>query len=510
MGSHENYKAKSEALIHDLEQKIESTKNMSQKQLMELEKERSLLVEMQQNEKEQATDAISNLQLKISSMEKRLKVNNVLQKNLEKMCKQTVNELHEREGEVKNVRAQMKKEQVQRTKSQPEGIIDSLSRSMTSLLWTNEVDRTKVNLVKPLNAFSLREIRGNRKDGRVRKATNKGSIQALKIVKFDASVLPSQSVLGTFGMFWRSKTEQELEAERVRRVEVQTEAFREAMLLFKLNSEHLLPLQGIVKGTELGEFYMELPYVEFDLDYAIEKRRNGYLEDQSIRSICYQLLLGVYYLHSGNIVHRHLSPATILTNDMQKIFIAGMSFAISIESPPPFPAVPSQHVDCIAPELLFMSSEQQPSTAWKAIDMWAVGTIVAFLLRQQPLFHGTQKEEVLSSILSIVDCSPRPDDEKISKFFPLKKAFSALEKTSRQQSPLQEKFGNHVSTSGIDLCSKLLRFDPSERITAEEALGHPYFQTLKIRSVPAACTVGFECTDEDVPAFVERYCPTAF
>merc|ERR1712063_211747 len=126
-------------------------------------------------------------------------------------------------------------------------------------------------------------------------------------------------------------------------------------------------------------------------------------------------------------------------------------------------------------------SEQQPSSAWKAIDMWAIGTILAFLLRKKSLFTGTQKTDVLQSILLTKECALDPTEEIVSKWYPLKQTFASIEQNNLQQRSLREHFLDNCSPSGYDLCKKLLQFHPQDRISAAEALSHPYFRSVSAK-----------------------------
>jgi len=518
--SHDEFKNRSELMTRKLQQQIQETKATSENQVLTLEKERQNLLQLKEKERESASETMVALQNKISRVEQSLQSNQALQRSLERSYQRTVSELQQREIEVQNAREQMKKQAAQRTRSTPESLIESVSQGM-SFLWSS-ADGIGPNirnssgpaptLVQPVDRYELREIRGDRKDGRVRKAVIKstGETVALKQVDFDASVLPDNSMFGTITRFsWYSKSEQQVEQERVRLSEEEISAFREAMLLFKLNCESIISLEAIVQTTQAGRFYLQLPYLNFDLHYALETRGEAFSEKE-IKSMIYQILLGVYYLHSGGIVHRSLSASNILTSDMQRVYLTGLSHAISIHSPTPFPPIPSRNLNYVAPELLYMTSEQQSSEAWKAIDMWAVGTIIAFLLRRETLFSpNSQKSHCLHSILSVEECLP-PEGaraELAQFYFPLKKALLA---TEGQRVPLRSHFPSDVSPEAIDLVRSLLVFDGTKRASAGDALRHPYFHSVSSSFVPLSCTVGFECTDSDIHPFVEQYCSAVF
>lgn len=521
--SHDDFKQHSGQMTRKLQQQIQETKMASESQVLSLEKERQNLLQLKEKERESASEAMVELQNKIYRMERSLQSNQALQRSLERSCQRTISELQQRETEVESIREQMKRQTAaQRTRSTPESLIESVSQGMASLLWSSadgigasirsSSQGVTLNLLQPIDRYELREIRGDRKEGRVRKAIVKssGETVALKLVTFDPSVLPDNSVLGTLTRFsWYGKSEEQLEKERVRLSEEEVAAFREAMLLFKLNSESIISLAAIVQTNEPGRFYLQLPYLNFDLHYALETRGSA-LSEKEARSMMYQILLGVYYLHSGNIVHRSLSASNILTSDMQRVYLTGFSHAISLNSPTPFPPIPGRNLNYVAPELLYMSSEQQSSEAWKAIDMWSVGAIIALLLRRESLFSSTsQKAQCLNSILGVEECLP-PESvrtELSTFYFPLKQALLA---TEGNRVSLRSHFPPNVPDEAVDLVRSLLVFDGAQRLTAADALRHPYFHSVSSSFVPLSCTVGFECTDSDIHSFVEQYCSSVF
>lgn len=105
-----------------------------------------------------------------------------------------------------------------------------------------------------------------------------------------------------------------------------------------------------------------------------------------------------------------------------------------------------------------------------SIDLWAVGCIFGELLLKEPFFPGKNEMHQLQLIFDLLGYP----NEKIwpdYKELPVK-VKSPIESFSN----LPHKFRKSCSDKGIDLLERMLTFDPKKRISAREALEHPYFK----------------------------------
>jgi len=103
--------------------------------------------------------------------------------------------------------------------------------------------------------------------------------------------------------------------------------------------------------------------------------------------------------------------------------------------------------------------------------MWSVGCIFGELLLKEPVFQAKGEIELLSMIFKLLgppDKYSWPDYSSL----PLSKTLSLPTPHPPQ---FRQKFP-YMTTAGIDLLSSLLTYDPDQRITAEEAMCHPYFR----------------------------------
>jgi serine/threonine protein kinase len=111
-----------------------------------------------------------------------------------------------------------------------------------------------------------------------------------------------------------------------------------------------------------------------------------------------------------------------------------------------------------APEVFIGSSNYST-----AVDIWSVGCIFAELLTGKPLFNGNQELDVLHKIYQLLGMPEQVSYTFLKDFSPVKKIVK-----------FEDLFEN-LDENGLDLISKMLVLDPQKRITAYEALEHPFF-----------------------------------
>lgn len=108
--------------------------------------------------------------------------------------------------------------------------------------------------------------------------------------------------------------------------------------------------------------------------------------------------------------------------------------------------------------------------------MWSVGCIFAELLLKEPLFQAKGELELLSMIFKLLG-PPTINSWPELSTLPLIKTISLPSPHAPQ---LRQKFP-YLTTAGIDLMTSFLTYDPGRRITAEEALQHPYFRWVETK-----------------------------
>jgi mitogen-activated protein kinase 15 len=119
-----------------------------------------------------------------------------------------------------------------------------------------------------------------------------------------------------------------------------------------------------------------------------------------------------------------------------------------------------------APEILLGSTKYT-----KGVDIWSVGCILGELLGGKPMFPGNSTMNQLDRIIEITGV-PTPDDiEAVNSPFASTMLESLPPSTHKRE--LDDLFP-HASADALDLLAKCLTFNPDKRITAAEALAHPY------------------------------------
>ncbi|XP_058093386.1 cyclin-dependent kinase F-3 isoform X3 [Magnolia sinica] len=235
---------------------------------------------------------------------------------------------------------------------------------------------------------------------------------------------------------------------------------REVKSLRKLNHPNIVKLKEVVR--ENHELFFIFEYMEYNL-YQIMRDRQSPFSEAEIRSLLSQVLQGLAYMHRNCYFHRDLKPENLLvTGDVIKI--ADFGLAREVTSRPPYTDYVSTRW-YRAPEVLLQSSSYTP-----AIDMWAVGAILAELFTLCPLFPGESETDQIYKICCVLgtpDYTTWPEGMNLSRLLNFR--FSEV-----MPANLSDIIPN-ASLEAIDLIAQLCSWDPQRRPTAEQALQHPFF-----------------------------------
>lgn len=244
---------------------------------------------------------------------------------------------------------------------------------------------------------------------------------------------------------------------------------REIKLLRHMDHENIIVIKDIIQPPRRDQFndvYIVYELMDTDLHQII--RSNQQLTDDHCQYFLYQLLRGLKYIHSANVLHRDLKPSNLLLNANCDLKIIDFGLARTTSETD----FMTEYVVTRwyrAPELLLNCSEY---TA--AIDVWSVGCIFMEILIREPLFPGRDYVQQLNLITQLIG-SPNDGDLGFLRNDNARRYIRQLPRYDRQ--PLAQRYP-HINASAIDLIDKMLVFDPAARISVEQALNHPYLASL--------------------------------
>uniref|UniRef100_A0A3B5BAI7 Cyclin-dependent kinase 19-like n=1 Tax=Stegastes partitus TaxID=144197 RepID=A0A3B5BAI7_9TELE len=252
-------------------------------------------------------------------------------------------------------------------------------------------------------------------------------------------------------------------------------------LLRELKHPNVIALQKVFLSHSDRKVWLLFDYAEHDLWHIIKFHRASkankkpmQLPRGMVKSLLYQILDGIHYLHANWVLHRDLKPANIL--------VMG----------------------------------EGPERGRVKIDIWAIGCIFAELLTSEPIFHCRQEDiktsnpfhhDQLDRIFSVMGFPADKDWEDIRKMpeYPtLQKDFRRTTYANSSLIKYMEKHKVKPDSKVFLLLQKLLTMDPTKRITSEQALQDPYFleDPLPTTDVFAGCQIPYpkrEFLNEDEP-----------
>ena len=271
--------------------------------------------------------------------------------------------------------------------------------------------------------------------------------------------------------------------------------YRELKILRHFNHENVIGIREILMPkellTEFKDVYVVMDLMESDLHQIIHSTQPVSLEH--IRYFLYQIVRGLKYIHTANVVHRDLKPSNLLVNENCELKIGDFGMARGMS------AIKSSNKKVFmtayvatrwyrAPELLFSYEDYSMS-----VDMWSVGCIFAEMIGRKQIFPGKNPMHQLTLIVEALGMPPdgmlkASNSDRICDFF--HKNFG-----ERKPVDFHTKYPGS-NKKAIDLLSKMLVFNPEERISVDDVLKHPFLSKYHDPDDEPICNPPFDFSFE--------------
>jgi cyclin-dependent kinase len=240
-------------------------------------------------------------------------------------------------------------------------------------------------------------------------------------------------------------------------------AIREISLLKELQHPNIVRLYDVVHTERKMTLVFE--FLDLDLKKYLDQCEGG-LDVEHARDFLRQLLSGIAFCHSKKVLHRDLKPQNLLINREGELKLADFGLARAFGIP-----VRSFTHEVVtlwyrAPDVLLGSNRYSTP-----VDVWSIGCIFAEMVNGRPLFPGTKPESQLDLIFHSLGT---PDTD----VFPSIKDLPLWGSRRWNVYPAPEDLSGLAPTLGpvgLDLLTRMLQYDPAQRISAADALEHPFF-----------------------------------
>ena len=266
-------------------------------------------------------------------------------------------------------------------------------------------------------------------------------------------------------------------------------AIREISILRKYRHRNLVPfINSFVdppKQNKKGNVSIVYEYAQHDLASLIKENIDFDLD--CIKSIMFQIVSGVKYIHDNYILHRDIKPANILIKNKGEVKLADFGLSRFFEKRKNHWKAYSNNVVTLwyrAPELLLSECYYKTS-----IDIWSVGCVMAELFTKQPLF---KEQNPLNQIKAIFNFIGRPKEEELMRYYKINegsidfpKNLESIMPESGEVVELDKKLIEMDKTKylkdcepALNLITGLLTFNVNKRLNADLALNHEFFKGM--------------------------------
>eukprot|EP00004_Rigifila_ramosa_P023722 TRINITY_DN669_c0_g1_i1.p1 TRINITY_DN669_c0_g1~~TRINITY_DN669_c0_g1_i1.p1 ORF type:complete len:293 (-),score=63.53 TRINITY_DN669_c0_g1_i1:178-1056(-) len=280
---------------------------------------------------------------------------------------------------------------------------------------------------------------------------------------------------GTYGVVYKAQNSETGQIVALKRIRLESEdegvpctAIREISLLKELKHPNIVRLHDVLHTEKKLTLVFE--FLDQDLKKFMDQCR-GEMDPTVIRSFLFQLLKGIAFCHEHRVLHRDLKPQNLLINKKGDLKLADFGLARAFGIP-----VRSYSHEVVtlwyrAPDVLMGSRKYSTP-----IDIWSAGCIFAEMSLGRPLFPGSSAPDQLQKIFKLMGTPTEESWPGVSELPEWKPDFHKYEQHSLAE------IVPSLDPLGLDLLGRMLQYDPAQRITAKNAMSHPYFGELNTKA----------------------------
>ncbi|NWW26952.1 CDKL2 protein, partial [Falcunculus frontatus] len=231
----------------------------------------------------------------------------------------------------------------------------------------------------------------------------------------------------------------------------------------QLRHENLVNLLDVCKRKK--RWYLVFEFVDHTVLDDLEASPNG-LDYSRVRKYLFQIMRGIAFCHSHNIIHRDIKPENILVSQSGVVKLCDFGFAR------PLATSGEVYTDYVAtrwyraPELLVGDSKYG-----RPVDVWAIGSLITEMLTGEPLFPG---DSDIDQLFHITKCLGNliPRQQELFYKNPL---FAGMKLPEVKELESLEKRYPKLPAAALDLAKECLQIDPDKRPSCAELLQGDFF-----------------------------------
>ncbi|XP_059469584.1 cyclin-dependent kinase 1-like [Neocloeon triangulifer] len=282
---------------------------------------------------------------------------------------------------------------------------------------------------------------------------------------------------GTYGVVYKAKNKLTNEIVALKKIRSEGDdeglpatAIREISLLKELVHPYIVTLHDVLMEESLLHLVFE--HMSMDLRKYVDTKE---MTSAKIKSFLYQMLVAMLFCHKRRVLHRDLKPQNLLVSHdgrIVKIADFGLGRAFGV----PLRAYTHEVVTLWyrAPEILLGSQRYSCP-----VDIWSIACIFAEMVNKRPLFQGDSEIDQIFRIFRILQTPTEEIWPGVSELPDYKDSFPQWHQNNLKSAVPT------LDHNGLDIMQKMLIYHPAERMSAKEAVKHPYFDGLDKNSLPA-------------------------